>query len=346
MKPKSFSFTAAALAFVGLTALSTSCSKSIKSLDSPQLSPITASDPQLPSIPYGTSTGEGYAEVWDKVINGATTSVEVTEWQAFVYGERNQIEIAVEPGYVMVGGGAQTVDPNGNPANVDAVLTAAYPVNDGTFSTYVAANKDHGGIFYYSDLYVYVIGIKLLSGGTAIPTSAITPHLTLQDAESISANHPTYTIGVPAGNVNRILSGGALDDYGSGYGNLLVENDWTSNSSTASGKDQKEADPSQIWDYCLSIDNNYISGFGYLNVTNYTGLNDVTTRLSTVAITVPSGWGITGVGGKSTYTGYGRLLYNMYAPSTSQVIISTKDQDVQDISGTVSGIVSAIQPAQ
>ena len=347
MKPKPF--TGAALAIIGL-ALATGCAKNANAPTGPTLPPVVTPDPQPPTQPYGTSSGEGYAEVWDEMINGATTSVEVTEWGGWTYGEHNQVETAVgDDTYVMVGGGSQTSDPNGNPAAVDAVLTADYPLNDGTFSTFVADNKDHGNIFYNSDLYTYVIGIRLYGPGhTLIPRSTLLSHMYLVDAESISAEHPSETISVPSQYDNRILSGGALDDYGSGYGNLLVEDDWNTTSTTASGKDQKVVDYSQIYDFALAIDNNPIAGFGTLNVAYFSGFDNITTDLQTLTITVNPGWGITGVGGLSTYNsgGYGRLLYNMWAPSTSQVLISTKDQDVDDAHGTISGIVSAIQPAQ
>jgi hypothetical protein len=345
MKPKSFSVAGAALVLVGLAALAPSCSKNAKSLETTPLSPITTADPSAPSVPLGTSTGAGYAQVFDEVIHGASTSIEITEWAAFTSGEHNQVAIAVEPGYVMVGGGAQTADPGGNPNNVDAVLTAAYPVNDGTFSTYVADNKDHGNIFYTSDLYAYVIGMKLIGpGGVVVPTSTLIPHMYMTSAQSISADHPIESISTPSG--IRILSGGALDDYTTGYGNLLVEDDWTTSSTTASGKDQKVADVCPIDDYLLGIDNNSIAGFGTLNVQNFSAFNNVTNHLQTITVTIPSGWGVTGVGGKSTYSGYGRLLYNMYAQSATQVVVSTKDQDVNDVSGTISVIASAVQPAQ
>lgn len=348
MKPKSLSAWGVPLTLIGLIALSAGCGKSPLT-PSTTLPPIgaTTADPQLGSIPLGSTTGTGYQVIYDNKISGATTTVEVTEWGAYVYGEHNTVEIAVEPGYVMVGGGAQTQDPNGNPAKVDGMLTAAYPVADGTYSTYVASNKDQAGYTYFSNLWVYVIGIKLYGpGGTVIPTTDVTPHLYTSYALSNPADWPTITLGVGSQYYNRILSGGALDDYGTGYGNLLTEDDWSNTLTTAAGKDQHKADVCSIYDFVIAMDNNPITGFGNLNVDYFSATTSISSDLQTIGIQVPNGWGITGVGGKSTWSGYGRLLYNMYAQTASQAIISSKDDQTVDISGTVGGIVSAVQPAQ
>jgi hypothetical protein len=184
-------------------------------------------------------------------------------------------------------------------------------------------------------------------GGTPIPRSAIIPHLYMASAESAPADHPSESISVPSG--YRILSGGAFDDYGSGQGNLLVEDDWdTANNTTiASGKDHIVADVCPIFDYALAIDNNPISGFGLLKDTTLEVSVPVTTHLQSTGIGFPGGgWAPCGIGAKSTYTGAGRLLYEMYYQDASGVTFSSKDQVDSDISGTLSGIITFVKPAQ
>jgi|GEM_PF-3451381 hypothetical protein len=350
MKPKSLAVWGVSLTLIGLIALATGCTKSPSALKATTLPPIgVTSDQEATSIPNGTSTGTGYQVIFDQYIYGATTTAEVTEWAAYVGpAEHNTVEIAVENGYVCVGGGAHTVDPNGNQANVDALLTAAYPVvGDGYYSSFVASNKDQF-TQYFSYLYVYVIGLKLYGpGGTVIPTSAITPHLYETYDLSTAAHYPTVSEGVPSQYANRILSGGAFDDYGSGYGNLITECDWTlPATTTAAGKDQHSPDVCSIYDFVIAIDNNPIAGFGNLNVAYNSATIPNSTHLQSLGVAVAPGYGLTGVGGKTTWTGYGRMLYDLYAPSSSQIVVGSKDQQTPDISGNISGIVSGVQPAQ
>lgn len=336
-------------ALIGLIGLSASCSKSPLTPQS-SLPPVgTASYPEVPSSlqPGQTSNGSAEEIVFDQTIYGATTSVEVTEWSAIsTYGEHNTVGLAVPGGYVMVGGGAHILDPNGNQANVDALLTAAYPVGDGQFTTYYASDKDQF-TQYFSEVQAYVIGIKLFGpGGTVIPTSAVIPHLYLTSVTSQVADYPSISLSIPSQYYNRILSAGAMDDYGTGYGNLITESDWTGTGTTASGKDQHSPDKCDIINNVIAIDNSPIAGFGTLNVINASQSTNNVNHLQTISVAAPSGWALTGVGGHTTWSGYGRMLYDMYAPFYDQAIVGSKDQQTPDVSGVTTVELSAIQPAQ
>ena len=321
------------------------CSKNLQPLDRP----LTASNNSF-------GNGFGRAVAWDVTLPATAHSgaMEVTEWVSETGpAEHNITTTTVDPGYVMVGGGAQVVDPNGNPNAVDAVLTAAFPIGDGTFSTYMAADKDQGGITYYSYCYSYVIGIKLYNqSGAALPTSSIIPHLVIDSVVSAVADHPAVSLYVPSG--YELLSGGAFDNYGSGYGNCLTRNDYnaTEQYANAGGKDQKEADPAAITCYVLAYDGQPISGYTGTNGTNGTiqvnyaaGYIAVSSDLQGLTVFTTGNSAVAGLGGYSTYTGYGRLLYGVYAYSATASEFQSKDQDVTDISGALQGSVTTITPA-
>jgi hypothetical protein len=127
---------------------------------------------------------------------------------------------------------------------------------------------------------------------------------------------------------------------------MLTEADWGAYSTTASGKDQHKADVCDIYGFVIAIDNNPISGFGTLSVQTVSNTINVVNHLQSVSQSIPGGWAVTGVGAKATWTGYGRLLYNMYAPSASQVVAASKDVQTSDVSGTVEVMASCVQPNQ
>ena len=337
MTPKSFYAPAAGLVLLGGFAFA-SCSKSAKSLEQSPLPPTTDAFP-VSSTP---------TQVWDVTLPAGSNGsgpMEVTEWVSSVTGEVNtNITTTLPAGFVMVGGGAQVQDPGGNPANVDAILTASYPVNNGAFNTWAASNKDHGGIFYTSDLFVYVIGIKLFdkTTGAALDPSVVIPHLSIFTNTSGVTNHPSATASVPSG-AWTVLSSGAQDNY-TGYGNLLVENDYSNSQAFATGKDQKEADPASITAYALAYDNQPIGNFGTIYISYNHGSTPVTTHLQGLFVTILSNYAVAGVGGLSTYTGYGRLLYGTYSATSTSGQFQSKDQDVSDVSGTLSGVVTYIAP--
>lgn len=335
MTPKSLHFPVAALATAAL--FFTGCSKGVK--------PVEQS---LPVSPSAFPAGGGRSVAWDVTLPATATSgsMEVTEWVSNTVGEINSnITTSVDPGYVMVGGGAQVKDPGGNANNVDAILTAAYPVNDGTFSTYAGSDKDHGGITYVSDLYVYVIGVKLTSqSGSVIPTSSIIPHLVIEQATSTPpADDPFQYVDAPLGGW-QVVSGGAMDNYGTGYGNLLTENDYVSTTAYAKGKDQKKVDLSTITAYALCYDNQLISGWGYFQLGYQSGTVNVNNDLMGLVVTILGNYAVAGVGGFSQSTGYGRLLYGVYSSASTVGDFQSKDQDVVDKTGSLSGIVTYIAP--
>jgi|GEM_PF-3184702 len=100
-----------------------------------------------------------------------TGRLEVTIWGEYVDGKYPHAEVSVDPDFVMIGGGARVSNFSNTNSGVNALLTSAYPKDDGTFSTFVADSKEHL-ILYNHRLWVYVIGLKLYDfAGQPIPSS-------------------------------------------------------------------------------------------------------------------------------------------------------------------------------
>lgn len=263
----------------------------------------------------------------------ATGRVEIAIWVSVFEGQHVSGQVSVDPGYVLVGGGADITNLNGNHTGVNALLTAAYPVNDGSFSTFAAESKDHVHS-YYHHLNVYAIGMRLLdASGNPLSDSYVRSFMSLNQATSSSSQRPEARATCPSG--YKILSGGGKINW-SGAGNLLVISNPTSpaldDAWVASGKDHVFASPATIDAYVLSI-NPDIPGFGRLAFelrrTSAAAYNH------TVEVTnfATDGWIITGVGAHSYYFGQGRLLYSMYPISVSQVFAASKDHVNDDYRG-------------
>src|SRR5665213_835455 len=95
---------------------------------------------------------------------GNCDSVEIKIWADWIEtcspnACHDSLKVSVDPGFVLVGGGAHITNDYNTDAGVDADLVSAYPVDDGTFTTYAANSADH--LDHYSHrLWVYAIGMK------------------------------------------------------------------------------------------------------------------------------------------------------------------------------------------
>ncbi len=113
----------------------------------------------------------------------------------------------VDPAYVRVGGGIST-----NPSNSNGLmLTASYPSNQ---TTWIGAAKDHSASCP-GTISVYAIGIKWRN-----PTGKPTLVAEITNSSSPISGNPSSSVG--AGGNCALVGGGAFDNYGSGYGNLLT----------------------------------------------------------------------------------------------------------------------------
>ena len=290
------------------------------------------------------------------------TQLEIKIWGDYVYGEHNSISIDVDGDYVLIGGGAQVTNTSNTNVGVDALLTAAYPVNDGNFVTYSAQSKDHGELYYHR-LWVYAIGMKLTACEYLkhfITRDQIIPYLNITSVTSSPAvSKPTAQAPIPSTPVQYLpLSGGAYINYGTGAGNLLMADgvgmgDLTvSTSLTSSGKDQETVSPATITSYCLSIQSNAnIYGFGTFDIVyNNTVLQSppLLQHASTITASVPSGYLVAGMGAWSDQGQVpgGRPLFAMYPSSGTVATASSKDHLRSDLTGGLLLTVAGIRPHQ
>jgi hypothetical protein len=128
--------------------------------------------------------------------------------------------VAVGAGYVLTGGGAQPIPaiPGGN----GSFLFLSMPTNvaGGTNNGWSVQSKDHG-VSDHANITAYAIGIKPAVAGVTTPTVNVIP-----SAPSAAANYPaaqaTGFNSIHAGLNCTLTGGGANDNWGNGYGNMLT----------------------------------------------------------------------------------------------------------------------------
>ena len=277
-----------------------------------------------------------------------TARMEITIWADYVDGQHNHAEVSVDASYVMIGGGARTSNFSNTNAGDLGLLTAAYPKDDGTFSTFVADSKDHL-VAYNHRLWVYVVGMRLFDAGAGVidPATVIIPNMNITKTTSSSAAHPTTTACAPSG--YTLLSGGAKVNW-SGAGNLLTGSIPSSLTCwTSASKDHGISSPATIESYALSIIANGITAFGTIEASSYAYTTLTyngqigSVNLSSLNVLGTGNWLISGIGGNTTYSLYGgRLLIEMYPLTGTDAKISDKDHSYAD-HGTLTGQIGLIR---
>lgn len=338
-----------------LTALSVGCTKTDFNSPSSQINyskdSIFAANRNISTNVSGARTGTGSTARLSSATLIANSfdysgTVEVSIWADYIDGYHNHAEVSVDPGFVLIGGGARVTNFSNTSSGVEALLTSEYPKDDGTFSTFVADSKDHKNPYNHR-LWVYAIGMRLYSSGTPLSESTVESYMNINKSISATAPHPSTDVTSPTGYTE--LSGGSKVNYTS-YGSLLTQSGIPMNLSIgqdaqASSKDQYYSDPSTIESYSLSIDP-VISGFGTLEITRRYASRSISSsgRATLITSVFPTGgWVLSGIGAYSEYTGYGRLLYEMYPANATDVFVSSKDHIVPDASGHLYSIVFMIR---
>jgi hypothetical protein len=264
--------------------------------------------------------------------------IEVAIWRESFEGQHVSGQVSVDPGYVLIGGGADITNLSDNHTGVNALLTAYYPVNDGSFSTFAAESKDHIQAYYHR-LWVYAIGMRLLdANGNPLSDSYVRSFMSLNQATSSSSEYPTAWATCPTG--YKILSGGAKINW-SGAGNLLVASGPITNANgdlfdqwNVSSKDHRFVSPATIDAYIVSI-NPDIPGFGRLAAALKMPIYGAFSHNLEVFDNPPAGWVVSGVGAISYYQGQGRMLFSVYPQSVTQAYAASKDHVVDDFSGAL-----------
>jgi hypothetical protein len=272
-----------------------------------------------------------------------TFRIEVRIWGEYANCQYPHAEVSVDPDFVLIGGGARVSNSSNTSSGVNALLTAAYPKNDGQFATFVADSKEHL-IPHYHRLWVYAIGMRLIDvGGTPIPASTIKSLMNITTVTSGFSGQPTATANIPSGYL--MLSGGAQVNW-LHPGNLLVKSMPLGLSWTAKAKDHLQVSSATITSSALSI-NPTIPGFGVLEggsfiVTQKTN-NGVQGNVNLNTASIPGGgYLLSGIGAESTYNGVGRMLFGLYPTSATTATVNDKDHSQVD-SGRLFGVVFGIK---
>lgn len=130
------------------------------------------------------------------------------------------ITVTVGSGYVLTGGGAkatpQTAGGNGN------FLFSSIPYASGgsAYNGWSAQSKDQG-IGDFANITAYAIGIKAAGTGVNMPTSNVVAGKPSSSLSNPSAFANGYNGVLPGVNCT-LTGGGAYDNWGSGWGNLLT----------------------------------------------------------------------------------------------------------------------------
>jgi hypothetical protein len=252
------------------------------------------------------------------------------------------LSVGLPIGYVLVGGGALAHDKfvsgsSPNPVIGDgAFLTESRP--NGAMTLWKASSKDHINPDPHY-LTVFAIGMKI----DGISATDLKSRIHLDSAtSSIPANHPSISKTIPGNCI--LIGGGAWDNYGTGYGNLLVDS-YPSNLNTWSvqGKDHRRPNPCTITAYAIGIENISYPNVGYIQLsypfqTPYTiSYNETSFGPLSSDTYNYNGWALTCMGGHVIYspTGYGRMMMGLcpdmcFWPGLDAVLWS-KDQTYQDV---------------
>jgi hypothetical protein len=263
---------------------------------------------------------------------------------------QNSIGCQVEPGFILVGGGAYADYGTGG---AGAMLWETRPLDE-NLVTWVASSKDHISPNSHS-LSTYAIGMRLKNNaGTYIPKSSLlNSHIMFRtETSSPPAHFAFYSLQsyVSSGFWwdALYLGGGARMNWnccGALLNKSLVENHGHASQYRGSGKDHGSSDPSTISVYGVftlnSWDPDYprqsfpIEGFGTLDfkVATSNG-NNVSTGVATALVDVESEYVITGPGGEAKATsGPGRLLYGIKPTGTHSGQIGVYSKDHKSVSG-------------
>jgi len=238
--------------------------------------------------------------------------------------------VSVSGGYAMVGGGALVYGYSGN----GAFLTESRPLNP---TTWRGQSKDH----IIADphyLKVYAIGMRIDNVDPTYLRSKI--HITYN--VSSYSDDPWTTVNTLDNCL--LIGGGAFDDYGLGYGNMLKSSNPSGVQWAVSGGAYRRSSPSQITAYAIGIENISYTTVGYLQTTvNQTSVGCLA-GIAYCYAPVWDGYALTCPGGSSTNHLTGRLLVGLYPQDSfpgDQVI--SKDTPGFGDYGTLSAYALGIQ---
>jgi hypothetical protein len=205
------------------------------------------------------------------------------------------IQCAVDPGWVLVGGGAWA-DASGG-GGPGALLTASYPFDPNELTTWEASSKDHVQSSPHI-LSVFAIGLKL----SGYSRDQLRNAIYVNQQSGGPAPHPDASAALNNDSTVMLdLGGGSRVDW-HGAGNLLT----FLMGGTGISKDHLFADPATITSYRILM-SPFVS-FGELELGLESDNVNTTSGVLQAHVTLPSGVVPVGLMAASIYNGPGRML--------------------------------------
>jgi hypothetical protein len=265
--------------------------------------------------------------------NGNKFAIEIKTCDWVGPGSNNVTTCGVDPGFMLVGGGAEVEG-----ATPNALLYGSLPLN---FNTWEARSKDHQ-VASPHRLRAYAIGLHVY-GRSSDQLASQSQRL---EATSVAAHHPSKTVDEPAG---FLFTGGGAVVQWTGPGALLTRSSLSAGIMTpvgwtGTGKDHGLATLSTIKVAAIAIPNCFTFSDGN-NVCFSRRFDEASTFVGTgyANASTPSVWAISGIGGWSQFSGNGRLLTKL-VPLTSAgapgVLAQTKDHQIASPGNTIAQVIS------
>jgi hypothetical protein len=273
-----------------------------------------------------------------QTLYGGDTYIEIQRFeQTFIAGHLNRYSLTVPSDYVIVGGGAMIIDPASHP---NAFLFESRP-KLGTNEWY-ASSKDHGTSDIHQ-LSIVAIGMKVCG----LTADQLRSHMSeLSSTTNIPQSHNNVISGGP-GTGYTMISGGAIVNYGTGYGNLLVSSYPDSNLGNpgwhVESKDHLHSSPATISTYTIWIETAFINGKLNISITHASTVYTSSGPSVNATWTAPL---FTTTGALGTYNGQGRMLQAIYPtdPGYPSIYVRNKDQQYGD-SGNLTAYAITISGA-
>lgn len=245
--------------------------------------------------------------------------------------------VKVDDDYVLVGGGVETIHLSGS----SKFITESRPNTD--LNTWHVRTKDHITPSSYL-ITTYAIGMKI-DGVTA---AYLRSKMRVFSKESGVENHPSTNVSIPS---NYLLIGGGAEVKYNGNGNLLVHSYPGADTPGgvhrwyAKSKDHQIADRATIKAYAIGIENISFPNIGYIQ-TDFNGgsayLGGGGGGYQQASSSPLSGWALTCPGGKSTFSGEGRMITTLYPQNLRFAIASSKDH-IQGSNGNISAYALSVR---
>ncbi|PKK35588.1 hypothetical protein BWI96_15890 [Siphonobacter sp. SORGH_AS_0500] len=271
-------------------------------------------------------------------ITDESGQIEVRVWEATSDAVSHPaVAVSVDQGFVVVGGGARAFNPNGS-QDPNALLVESRPLNDGTYSTWVARSKDHDYVYPHK-LQVYVVGVRM----TGVSTSTLISNMSINENTSGVQSHSNTSVSVPNG--YKLVGGGSRVNSQGTWGSLLFRSEPDASLTTWSsgGKDHIITSPSSVTAYAIGMKPS-IPGFGTIDFSLANGyIMSNNSHILTTSTNVHQDKVLTCIGASTSWIGKGRMLFAMYPESNIRSITaSSKDHKFADVTNATLS-VQAIQ---